>query len=189
MDIQIDLIYSRARYDVTNYFRSEVIAKKLRKYRVRRLHSYFGSIFIEVRKTAENAASYGFGSNFSGAAFCLSRQLEDFLLPYVTTCVRRRSSAFVVRRRLSQSDAVVYLENGLTKESSNFTTASIPTYCTSRPDTTSLTTFGRKLSRKSVEKAPLMTSGAISRERFKRGSGHFTRLAETIAPHKQTCRI
>ena len=31
--------------------------------------SYFRSVFIEVRKTAENAASDGFESNFSGAAF------------------------------------------------------------------------------------------------------------------------
>ena len=33
--------------------------------------SYFQSAFTEVRKTAENAASDGFGSNLSGAAFCL----------------------------------------------------------------------------------------------------------------------
>ena len=35
--------------------------------------SYFWSAFVEVRKkTAENAASDGFGSNFRGAAFCLA---------------------------------------------------------------------------------------------------------------------
>ena len=47
-------IYSHVRYDVTNYFRSP---------------------FIEVRKTADNAASDGFWSNFGGASFCLSHQL------------------------------------------------------------------------------------------------------------------
>ena len=35
--------------------------------------------FIEFRKTAENDASDGFGSNFSGATFCLSHQLVGFL--------------------------------------------------------------------------------------------------------------
>ena len=37
--------------------------------------SYFRSAFLKVQqqqKTAENAASYGFGSNLSGAAFCLA---------------------------------------------------------------------------------------------------------------------
>ena len=33
--------------------------------------SYFRSAFIDVRKTEENFASDGFGSNFIGAAFCL----------------------------------------------------------------------------------------------------------------------
>ena len=57
--IHADLIYSHAGYDVTSYFRSA---------------------FIEVRKTVENAASDGFGSNVSGAAFCLPHQLVRFLL-------------------------------------------------------------------------------------------------------------
>ena len=43
-----DLVYSHARYDVTSYLRSA---------------------FIKVRKTAENATSDVFESNFSGAAF------------------------------------------------------------------------------------------------------------------------
>ena len=40
---------------------------------------YYRSAFIEVRQTAENAASDGFGSNFSGAAFCLPHQLVGIL--------------------------------------------------------------------------------------------------------------
>ena len=43
------IVYSHTGYYVTNYFRSEVTAKK----------------------TVENAASDGFGSNLSGAVFCL----------------------------------------------------------------------------------------------------------------------
>ena len=58
-DIHADLVYSRTGYDVTRYFRSA---------------------FVEVRKTAENVASGGFVSNFSGAAFCLPCQLVDILL-------------------------------------------------------------------------------------------------------------
>ena len=52
--LHANLIYSRTEYDVTSYFRSA---------------------FMEVRETAENAASDGFGSNFSGAAFYLPDQL------------------------------------------------------------------------------------------------------------------
>ena len=72
-------------YDVTNYFRPA---------------------FAEVRKTAENAASDSFGSNFSGAAFCLPQQLVSLLLLGKTRRCRCRHS--------QQSEAVVYLENGLT---------------------------------------------------------------------------
>ena len=39
----------------------------------------FQLVFIEVRKTVENATSDGFWSNFSGAAFCLLHQLVGFL--------------------------------------------------------------------------------------------------------------
>ena len=46
-DIHADMVLSHTEYDVTSYFRSTV---------------------IEIRKKAENAASDGFGSNFSGAA-------------------------------------------------------------------------------------------------------------------------
>ena len=42
--------------------------------------SNFRSAFIEVRKPAENAASDGFGSNFSDAAFCLPHQMVGILL-------------------------------------------------------------------------------------------------------------
>ena len=42
--------------------------------------SHVQSAFIEVRKTAENAASDGFGSNLSGTAFCLPHQMVGFLL-------------------------------------------------------------------------------------------------------------
>ena len=41
--------------------------------------SYFRSAFTEVRKTAENTASDGFGSNFSAAALCLPHQLVAIL--------------------------------------------------------------------------------------------------------------
>ena len=49
-------------YDVTSYFRLE---------------------FIEVWKTAENAVSDGFRSNFSGAAFCLPYQLVGTLFLFL----------------------------------------------------------------------------------------------------------
>ena len=52
------LFYSHTGYDVTS----------------------FRSAFIEVRNTAENVASGGFGSNFGGAAFCLIHQLVGILL-------------------------------------------------------------------------------------------------------------
>ena len=54
-----DLVYGHTGYDVT---------------------SYFLSAFTEVRKTAEIAASDGFGSHFSGGAFCLPHQLVGILL-------------------------------------------------------------------------------------------------------------
>ena len=50
--------YSHTGYDVTSYFRTA---------------------FTEVRKTAENAASDSFRSQFSGVAFCLPHQLMDIL--------------------------------------------------------------------------------------------------------------
>ena len=49
-DIHANLFYSHIRCDVICYFRSA---------------------FPKVRKTVKNAASYGFESNISGAAFCL----------------------------------------------------------------------------------------------------------------------
>ena len=52
-------VYNHTGYDITSYFRSA---------------------FIEVGKPAENAASDDFGSNFSGAAFCLPHQLVGILL-------------------------------------------------------------------------------------------------------------
>ena len=48
-DIHADLVYSRTGYHVISYFRS--------------------AFFEVLKKAAENAASGGFGSNFSGAAF------------------------------------------------------------------------------------------------------------------------
>ena len=52
--------------------------------------SYFQSTFIKVRKTAENATSDGFGSYFSGAAFCLPYQLVGILLPFykISRCAK-----------------------------------------------------------------------------------------------------
>ena len=55
MDI---VVYSHTGYDVISYFRSA---------------------FTEVQKTAENADSDGFGSNFSGAALCLPHRLVGIL--------------------------------------------------------------------------------------------------------------
>ena len=54
-----DLVYSHTGYDVTSYFRPA---------------------FAEVRKMVKNAASDGFGSNCSFAAFCLPHQLMGILL-------------------------------------------------------------------------------------------------------------
>ena len=47
----------------------------------------FGRHFSRFEKTVENAASYGFVSNFSGATFCLTRRLVGFLFffPQVNT--------------------------------------------------------------------------------------------------------
>ena len=59
MDIHADSIYRRTGYGVTSYFRSA---------------------FIEVIKAAENAASDGFGSFFSGASFCLTHQFVGHLV-------------------------------------------------------------------------------------------------------------
>ena len=42
--------------------------------------SYFLSAFIEVRKPVQNAATDGFGSNFSGAPFCLAQPIGGGLL-------------------------------------------------------------------------------------------------------------
>ena len=39
-------------------------------------HTGYDVTFIEVRKTDENAAADGFGSNFSIAAFCLPGQTD-----------------------------------------------------------------------------------------------------------------
>ena len=59
MDIHAYIGYSHTGYNITSDFRSA---------------------FIEVREKAENAASDGFGSNFSGVSFCLPNQLVGFLL-------------------------------------------------------------------------------------------------------------
>ena len=42
-----------------------------------------GRHLLMLKKADENAASYGFGSNFSGAAFCLPHQLVGILLSYL----------------------------------------------------------------------------------------------------------
>ena len=42
--------------------------------------SYFQSAVVEVRNTAENAASDGFESNFSGVAFCMAQPIGGLLL-------------------------------------------------------------------------------------------------------------
>ena len=76
MDIHTDLVFSHAKYDVT---------------------SYFQSVFIEVRKTAENAPSDGFRSNFSVAALCLVQPIGELLVffsprkPSAWTCFFLRS--------------------------------------------------------------------------------------------------
>ena len=41
------------------------------------------AIYRSLKKTAENVTSHGFGSNFSGAAFCLPHHLVDILLFYL----------------------------------------------------------------------------------------------------------
>ena len=58
MDIQADIVFSHTGYDFTSYFRST---------------------FIEVRKSARNAASDG-RSNLSGAALCLAQPLGGLLV-------------------------------------------------------------------------------------------------------------
>ena len=44
--------------------------------------SYAGRHLWKFEKTVQNAASDGFGSNFSGAAFCLPHQLVSFLFSF-----------------------------------------------------------------------------------------------------------
>ena len=60
--IHTDMLYSHTGYDVTSYFRSP---------------------FIEVRKTTENVASDGFGSNFSTRKWfsCLNFSVTRFTCP------------------------------------------------------------------------------------------------------------
>ena len=49
---------------------------------------YFRSVFIKVRKIANDATSNNFGSDFSGVAFCLAQPMGGLLVRYCTcTCV------------------------------------------------------------------------------------------------------
>ena len=64
-DIHDELANSHTGYDITSNFRLA---------------------FIEFRKTAENTASDDFGSNFSGAAFCLLVFHQLLLSEIVQTC-------------------------------------------------------------------------------------------------------
>ena len=113
--------------------------------------------------------------NFSGAAFCLQRQLVGILLG-----VRQRRS----RRRSSQSDSVVYRENGLTWNHQILHDTSHGPDRTTPPDMTSLTTSGRTLStfEKRSKIPPQTASGEVPRERFKRGSPNFTQMSVTTGP-------
>ena len=80
MDIRADLVYGHTGYDFISHFRST---------------------FSEILKTAKNAASDGFGSNFSGAAFYLPSQLVGILLSYLagSKIVSARPSAHPTRIR------------------------------------------------------------------------------------------
>ena len=64
-DIHADVIYCHTVYDVTGYF---------------------WSAFMEVWKTAENAASDGFYSNFNGTAFCLPHQMVGTCWKFMYGC-------------------------------------------------------------------------------------------------------
>ena len=68
--IRVDIVDGHTGYDFTSYFRSA---------------------FTEVRKTAENAASDGFGQTFSGAVFCLSHQLVPILFSIHIPTAKSRS--------------------------------------------------------------------------------------------------
>ena len=71
MDIWADPVDSNAEYDVTSYIRLA---------------------FFEVEETAENSASYGFGSNFSDAAFCLAQPIGGVL--DLKQCIERLPAVF-----------------------------------------------------------------------------------------------
>ena len=64
--------------DITSYLRSAFIDEIIiHHHHHHRLSSTF---YATLRKTAENAASDGFWSNFSAAAFCAPNQLVGVLL-------------------------------------------------------------------------------------------------------------
>ena len=58
MDIHADLVYSHTRYEIASYFRSAVSA----------------------HKPAQNAIFDGFGSNLTGAVFCLAQPIGGLLV-------------------------------------------------------------------------------------------------------------
>ena len=70
-DIHADLVYNHSGYDVTSKFRS--------------------ALFEVLTKTAKNAASDVFVSNFSGAAFCLAQPIGGLLVFILLSMSGRRS--------------------------------------------------------------------------------------------------
>ena len=70
--------------------------------------SYFRLAFIKVRKTVDNAASDGFRSNFSGAAFCLPHQLVGILLFVVAVVLMGKNTMMrkAIRGHLENNPAL-----------------------------------------------------------------------------------
>ena len=112
----------------------------------------------------------GLSSTICGLFLLLLGKTPPGVLPITTGLsdgVVRRSSSFVVHHKVSGSyiSRTVWFD----LESPNFMSTSLPTYSTSTPDTTVLTTASRKALRKKRSKEPpTMASRGFSREQFKR---------------------
>ena len=112
-----------------------------------------------------------FGSNFSGAAFCLPHQLVGVLLSYAMTFVRCRSS-------ITNWASRIILER-FDLESPNSIRASVPVQ--SHHTGYDVTSYFRSdvVANQTAKMPPPISSGQISQELFKRGSQNFTYLLGT----------
>ena len=97
MDINADVVYGYAEYNFKSFLRSAFIEVRQTTENAAPTnwwredhqisHGCRGQLASQkFEKTVQNAASDGFGSKFSGAAFCLLHQLVGFLLGKTRRC-------------------------------------------------------------------------------------------------------